>query len=129
MEYGAVVSSAPTLAPSPLHCPPATPTLSVAFALKVTVLETVELAAGAVRVTVGLVVSPPVVTSTFASEVAFVLVQERVDDCPLVMEAGDAVRVQEGGSVAMLTNLNVFGLFLRSALFLAERPFASIPYV
>src|SRR3989338_1389122 len=170
MEYGAVVSSAPTLAPSTLNCTPATPTLSVAFALKVTVLETVELAAGAVRVTVGLVVSPPVVTSTFASQVvlaptpapvtvyrvetvgetdlepdamgvmfpaplsmvpvvAFVLVQERVDDCPLVMEAGDAVRVQEGGSVAMLTNLNVFGLFLRSALFLAERPFASIPYV
>ena len=34
--------------------------------------------------------------------VALVLVQERVDDCPLVMEAGDAVRVQEGvpGAVA-----------------------------
>ena len=79
MEYGAVVSSAPTLAPSTLNCTPAIPDVacpeglegSEAFAEMVTVLETVELAAGAVRETVGLVVSPPVVTSTFASQVAW----------------------------------------------------------
>ena len=123
----------------------------------VTVLETVEFAAGAVRETVGLVVSPPVVTSTLAlqfalppapvtvavyrvetvgetvlepaligfmapaplsidPEVAFVLVHESVDELPKVTEAGVAVRVQEGGSIVMLTNLNVFGLFLRSVL-------------
>src|SRR3989344_7450782 len=64
MEYGDVVSSAPTLVPSTLNCTPVTPTLSEAFADRVTVLETVELAAGAVREMAGLVVSPPVVTST-----------------------------------------------------------------
>ena len=48
--------------------------------------------------------------------VAFVLVHESVDELPRVMEAGVAVRVQEGGSIVMLTNLNVFGLFLRSVL-------------
>src|SRR3989344_4333127 len=52
-EYGAVVS----FAPSTLNCTPVTPTLSEAFAERVTVLETVELAAGAVRETVGKVVS------------------------------------------------------------------------
>ena len=48
--------------------------------------------------------------------VAFVLVHESVDELPGVMEVGEEVRVQEGGSVAMLNNLNVFGLFLRSVL-------------
>src|SRR3989344_4736688 len=156
-EYGAMVSSAPTFAPSTLNCTPTTPTLSDALAEMVTFPETVAPSAGAVRETVGLVVSPPVVTSTFASqvawppapvtvavyrvetvgetvlepaligfmapaplsidpEVAFVLVHESVDELPRVMEAGVAVRVQEGGSIVMLTNLNVFGLFLRSVL-------------
>src|SRR3990167_8328475 len=70
MEYGEVVSSAPTLAPSTLNCTPTTPTLSDALAEMVTVPETVAPSAGAVRETVGLVVSPPVVTSTLASQVA-----------------------------------------------------------
>src|SRR3989344_6415154 len=70
MEYGAVVSSAPTLAPSTLNCTPVTPTLSDALAEMVTVPETVAPSAGAVRETVGLVVSPPVVTSTLALQFA-----------------------------------------------------------
>src|SRR3989344_8181071 len=134
MEYGEVVSSAPTLAPSTLNCTPTTPTLSDALADRVTVPETVAPSAGAMRETVGLVVSPPVVTSTLASQVAcppvpvtvavyrvevvgetdfepeaigvmaptlwsmvpvvaFVLVQESVDELPVVMEVGDAVMV------------------------------------
>src|SRR3989344_6962664 len=70
IEYGVVVSSAPTLAPSTLNCTPTTPTLSDALADRVTVPETVAPSAGAMRETVGLVVSPPVVTSTLASQVA-----------------------------------------------------------
>ncbi len=57
IEYGAVVSSAPTLVPSTLNCTPATPTLSEAFADTVTVFCTVVLFAGAVMETVGAVVS------------------------------------------------------------------------
>src|SRR3989344_1669089 len=69
-EYGAaVVSSTPTFLLSTLNCTPRTPMLSEASAERVTVPETVELAAGAVSETVGLVVSVPVVTSTFASQV------------------------------------------------------------
>ena len=41
------------------NCTPATPTLSVAVAVRVTVPETVALGAGAVMVAVGGVVSPP----------------------------------------------------------------------
>src|ERR1051325_5715509 len=62
-EYGAVVSSAPRFAPSSLNCTPATPTLSLAFAVTLTVPEIVAPAAGAVSATVGCVVSgtpPPV---------------------------------------------------------------------
>src|SRR5436309_13424779 len=55
--YGAVVISAPRLAPSSLNWTPTTPTLSVALAETVTVPETVETAAGAVIETVGGVVS------------------------------------------------------------------------
>src|SRR3989475_7025235 len=55
--YGAVVSSAPRLAPSSLNCTPATPTLSVALAETVTVPATVAPAAGAVIDTVGGMVS------------------------------------------------------------------------
>src|SRR3989338_451168 len=75
-EYGDVVSSAPTLAPSTLNCTPATPLTcpepvegSDALADRVTVPETVAPSAGAVRETVGLVVSVPLVTSTLASQV------------------------------------------------------------
>src|SRR3989344_9303700 len=69
IEYGAVVSSAPTFVPSTLNCTPTTPTLSGALAEMVTVPETVAPSAGAVRETVGLVVSLPLVTSTLASQV------------------------------------------------------------
>src|SRR5207245_4055284 len=55
--YGAVVISAPRLAPSSLNWTPTTPTLSEAVAETVTVPETVEPAAGAVMETVGTVVS------------------------------------------------------------------------
>src|SRR5205823_1235260 len=59
MEYGAVVASAPRSMPSSLNCTPATPTLSLAFALTVTVPVRLAPAVGAVSVTVGGVVSPP----------------------------------------------------------------------
>src|SRR5437016_14645224 len=45
-EYGAVVSSAPRLAPSNLNCTPATPTLSELEAETVTAPETVPPLAG-----------------------------------------------------------------------------------
>ena len=55
-----MVSSAPSsVAPSTLNCTPATPTLSEAVAVRVTVPDTVAPLAGAVRLTVGAVVSPP----------------------------------------------------------------------
>src|SRR5213594_3478928 len=57
-EYGAAVTSAPTLTPSSLNCTPTTPTLSVALAETVTVPATVAPSAGAVIETVGGVVSP-----------------------------------------------------------------------
>ncbi len=56
-EYGEAVSSAPRLAPSSLNCTPTTPTLSEAFAVTLSVDETVCPAEGAVIETVGLVVS------------------------------------------------------------------------
>ena len=57
IEYGAVVSSAPRLAPSSRNWTPATPTLSVAVAETVTFPETTEPAAGAVTAALGGVVS------------------------------------------------------------------------
>src|SRR5207245_2084060 len=57
IEYGAAVSSAPMLAPSTLNWTPATPTLSAALAVTVTVPETVAPLAGEVMLTVGGVVS------------------------------------------------------------------------
>ena len=57
IEYGAVVSSAPTLAPSTLNCTPTTPTASAAVAVTVTEPDTVAPAAGAVTETVGAVTS------------------------------------------------------------------------
>lgn len=56
-EYGEEVSSGPRLTPSSLNWTPTTPTLSVAVAVKLTVPERVELLVGAVRETVGAVVS------------------------------------------------------------------------
>lgn len=57
VEYGETVSSVPRFVPSSLNCTPATPTLSEAEAERVTVLETIAPDAGAVRDTVGGVVS------------------------------------------------------------------------
>jgi hypothetical protein len=56
IEYGDVVSSA-RLTPSGLNCTPATPTLSLALAVTVSVPDTVGPDAGEVRETVGGVVS------------------------------------------------------------------------
>src|SRR5258708_5917981 len=57
IEYGALVSSAPKLAPSILNCTPATPTLSEALAVTVTVPDTVWPLLGEVMLTLGGVVS------------------------------------------------------------------------
>src|SRR6185295_3566031 len=56
-EYGDVVSSPPSVAPSTKNCTPATPTLSEAVALTLIVPDTVAPFAGAVMLTVGGVVS------------------------------------------------------------------------
>ena len=56
-EYGEDVSSAPRFTPSSLNWTPTTPTLSEAVAVRLVVPERVELLAGAVRETVGRVVS------------------------------------------------------------------------
>src|SRR5207245_4878741 len=60
IEYGAVDTSAPRLAPSSLNCTPTTPTLSVALAETVTVPATVAPLTGAVIETVGSVMSTTV---------------------------------------------------------------------
>src|SRR2546426_1044200 len=65
--YGAVVSSTPTFAPSRRNWTPTTPTLSDALALIVVVPETVAPFAGAVRLTVGGVVSLSPVTVIVAA--------------------------------------------------------------
>ena len=57
IEYGALVSSAPMLAPSTLNCTPTTPTLSDASAAALTDPETVAPAAGLVSATDGAAVS------------------------------------------------------------------------
>src|SRR5947208_3397681 len=57
--YGAVVSSTPRFAPSSLNCTPTTPTLSVAFAVTLTLPDTVAPFAGPVIATLGAVVSLP----------------------------------------------------------------------
>ena len=57
VEYGAVVTSAPTFVPSTANCTPATPTLSEADAERATLPLTVAVFAGVVRLTVGGVVS------------------------------------------------------------------------
>src|SRR6266404_451894 len=67
--HGALVTSAPRFAPSSLSCTPATPTLSVAFAVTVTVPETVAPAAGELIETDGAAVSFITVTVTAADVV------------------------------------------------------------
>src|SRR5207253_1723480 len=74
IEYGAVDTSAPKLAPSSLNCTPATPTLSAALAETVTAPATVAPAAGAVIDTVGGVVSgTELVTVTLTAAAVAVL--------------------------------------------------------
>ena len=68
-EYGAAVSSAPSVAPSRRNCTPTTPTLSAAVAVTVTVPLTVAPLAGDVRLTVGGVLSFDTVTVTAADVV------------------------------------------------------------
>src|SRR5438093_6210998 len=74
-EYGDAVSSAPRLAPSTRNCTPATPILSEAEALTVTVPDTVAPDAGALMLTEGGVVSggggdePPLVTSKASTRI------------------------------------------------------------
>jgi len=58
IEYGDAVSSAPRFAPSSLNWTPVTPTLSDAVADTVVIPEMVAPVVGAVRETVGNVVSP-----------------------------------------------------------------------
>src|SRR5207248_4390956 len=67
--YGAAVTSAPRLAPSSLNCTPTTPTLSAAFALTLTLPDTVAPFAGDVIETDGAVVSLKTVTVTAAEVV------------------------------------------------------------
>src|SRR3979490_3367096 len=55
--YGAAVTSAPRLAPSSLNCTPATPTLSEALAVTLSLPDTVAPAAGDVIETEGAMVS------------------------------------------------------------------------
>ncbi len=76
IEYGAVVSSAPRIAPSSMNCTPTTASLSVAFAVTLIVPLTFPLA-GAVTETVGGVVSPE-------SGAGFSRMNEPSDGTPLV---------------------------------------------
>src|SRR2546426_345457 len=64
--YGAVVFSAPRLTPSSLNCTPATATLSEAVAETVTAPLSMAPAVGVVSDTVGAVVSPEVLLSSWA---------------------------------------------------------------
>src|SRR5439155_6252702 len=67
--YGGVVTSAPNATPSTRNCTPATPTLSVALATRLTVPLTVAPLAGEVSATVGGVLSFDTVTVTAAEVV------------------------------------------------------------
>ena len=71
VAYGAVVTSAPRLAPSSMNCTPTTPTLSVALAEIVTVPATVAPLAGAVKETAGGVLSLKTVTVTLLDVAVF----------------------------------------------------------
>src|SRR5439155_150187 len=57
IEYGGVVTAAPALTPSNWNCTPATPTLSEALAVTVSVPETLAPEAGELMLTVGPVAS------------------------------------------------------------------------
>ncbi len=67
IEYGLVVTAAPRFALSSVNCTLVTPTLSLAVAETVTVLETVAPEAGMVTETVGGVVSRVLLVEKIAS--------------------------------------------------------------
>ena len=89
---GGGVTPTPTLA---LHValPPAPVTVAVYRVEEVGETDLVPAAIGVIAPTPWLMVP----------EVAFVLVQESVDELPAVMEAGEEVRVQEGVPVGVMT--------------------------
>src|SRR5687768_1715143 len=73
-SYGAVVSSGPALVPSTLNCTPATPTLSVASAARLTVPVTGP-AIGLVTFTVGASVSEGGADAPFRARIAAPLIE------------------------------------------------------
>jgi hypothetical protein len=103
-EYGAVVSSAPRLAPSSMTWTPATPALSEAVAVTLIVPETVAPDVGDVMLTVGGVVSETV-TVTALDVVAF----------PAASRAR-AVKVWEPGRAVVVFHESEYGALVSSAL-------------
>src|SRR3989338_5026530 len=89
---GGGVTPTPTLA-SQVACPPVPVTVAV---YRVEEVGETDLEPDAM----GVMFPAPL---SMVPWVAFVLVQESVDDCPLVTEVGDAVRVQEGVPVWVMT--------------------------
>src|SRR5438045_3371345 len=98
IEYGAVVSSAPTFAPSSRNWTPTTPTLSDAVALIAVVPLTVAPPAGAVTLTVGAVVSLKTVTVTAAAVVVLPAASRAI-----------AVSVCEVWRAVVLTHVTEYG--------------------
>src|SRR3989454_2930866 len=90
VAYGAVVTSAPRLAPSSMNCTPTTPTLSVALAEIVTVPATVAPLAGAVKQPAGGVLSIKTVTVTLLDVAVFRAASRAtaVEVCVPVVAAG-----------------------------------------
>ena len=84
--YGDVVSSLPRFAPSSLNCTPTTPTLSLAVAVTETVAETVAPFVGAVRDTVGAVLSQLWVKAGWLTKVLQLLASAQVRDCVLFVQ-------------------------------------------
>ena len=77
--YGGAASSTPALTPSTRNCTPATPMLSLAFAVTLTMSDTCALLAGEVIATVGGVGSPvPPATGVFMSAWISVCVSARL---------------------------------------------------
>src|SRR5207302_579695 len=108
IAYGAVVSSAPKLAPSILNCTPATPTLSAALAVIVTVAGTVWPFTGEMMLTVGGVVSgggPLAIVTVTGAEVLLLPAASRAT----------AVRVCEPLSDVLVPTETEYGALVSSA--------------
>src|SRR5438552_4087738 len=101
IEYGAVVSSAPTFAPSSRNCTPTTPTLSDALAVIVVVPLTVAPPTGAVTLTVGAVVSLKTVTVTAAAVVVLPAASRAmaVRGCEALVAVGVSQEIEKGAVV------------------------------